>query len=148
MNPAVHMVRAVGREAVSRVGTPAGALEAAAWLASRGLDGLAKRWDVSIVLPGEDVTTRLHLAIAHDEWGFFFHYGRGMSWIRVTDAPHAHEADDFGLLAQAPKLRDIGAFVQGLEERYQFGFLRSQATIRTSIGGTEPTVRIWVAATL
>jgi len=147
MNSSVNVVRASGG-VVGLVGTPAGALEAAAWLSARGLNGLAKRWDVSIVLPGEEVTTRLHLAIAHDEWGFFFHYGRGMSWIRVTDEPRVHEADDFGLLAQAPKLRDIGRFVQSLEERYQFTFLRRAATIRSSIAGIEPTIRIWVAATL
>ena len=148
MNSSVGVGRASGG-VVGLAGTPAGALEAAAWLSARGLAVPTKRrWDVSIVLPGEDVTTRLHLAVASDEWGFFFHYGRGMSWIRVTTQPMVHECDDFGLLDKTPRLRDIGPFVQSLEERYQLGFLRSAATIGTSIAGALPLIRIWVAATL
>src|SRR5262245_56570308 len=132
MNSSVHVVRASG-DVVGMGGTPVGASEAAAWLSARGLGGLAKRWDVSIVLPGADVTTRLHLAIAHDEWGFIFHHGAATTSIRVTDAPRVHDRDDFNLLASAPRLRDMGAFVQSLEDRYELTFDRRAATIYTTI---------------
>ena len=140
-------------------GPDAGALAAASWLAARGLLVPARtRWAVSIVLDVADevapesqadaVETRLHIAIASGEWGFYFCYLDRASWIRITDVPSIHQRDDFALLFKVPPLRELGKLVRWLEETYGIRFRRDRAVIRSTIEGAEPAIREWVRAAL
>jgi len=140
-------------------GRHAGALASSSWLAGRALSVAPHaRWEVSIALdvvgekPSPTFTdasdTRFHIAIASNEWGFFFCHHSRISWIRVTDLPFVHERDDYGLLERVPPLRDLGRLVQSLEERYRIRFRRELASIRSTIPGAEENVRIWVVAAL
>jgi hypothetical protein len=88
--------------------------------------------------------TRFHVDIYAEEWGFFFCHGGRTSWIRITDIPFVHGRDEFGLLAQAPRLADIGALLRGLENQHHLAFHRKHALVRTNIAGAEPGVRRWV----
>lgn len=140
-------------------GRHAGALAASSWLAGRALHVPPyARWEVSIALDVVDAKpspvfrdtadTRFHIAIASNEWGFFFCHHSRISWIRVTDLPFVHERDDYELLSKVPPLRDLGKLVQSLEERYQLRFRREHAAIRSTIPNAEENVRIWCVAAL
>lgn len=132
-----------------------GSRAAHSWLAERGLGGGAiKRWHAEISLAiiegpapahfDERIDTRFHVDIYAEEWGFFFCHGGHTSWIRVTDIPFVHGRDEFGLLAQAPALADIGALVRGIENQHDVSFRRMHALIRTNVAGAEPAIRRWV----
>ncbi|MGN6109899.1 MAG: hypothetical protein ACTHU0_32630 [Kofleriaceae bacterium] len=140
-------------------GAHAGALAAAAWLSARGLLAPpSARWEISIALDALDraaatafdptSATRFHVAITSTEWGFYLCHGSHSSWIRVTDVPFVHERDDFRLLRHVPPLRDLGSLLQLIEDPLDVAFRRNHASIRSSIPGAEPTIRLWVAASL
>jgi hypothetical protein len=138
---------------------PAAALAASAWLHARGLrepsHGL---WEVAIALdvvcgPASPTVngpndSRFHIAIAGNEWGFFFCHRRKVSWIRVTDVPFINERDEYALLGRTPPLRDLGKLVQSLEERYDLQFNRMNASIRTSLLDADHAIRIWLVAAI
>jgi hypothetical protein len=140
-------------------GRHAGALATAVWLSARGLLVPPRtEWELSIVLdvadehapPGfaDAMDTRLHVAIASTEWGFYFcHRGRA-SWIRITDVPCVQERDDFALLSSVPPLRELGRLVRSLEEKYRIHFRRTRAGIHSTLGGSEPAIREWVLTAL
>ena len=134
-------------------------LATSAWLAARGIrPAPSGRWDVTIALDVVDrpalptfdgrLDSRFHISISPTEWGFFFCHAGRVSWIRVTDVPTVYERDEHELLRDVPPLRDIGSLVHRLEERHQLAFHRKHASIKTSIPGTEDTIRIWVAASI
>jgi hypothetical protein len=140
-------------------GPDAGAVAAVSWLVTLGLLVSARtRWAVSIVLDVADegapesladaVDTKLHIAIASGEWGFYFCHHDRASWIRITDVPSIHQRDDFALLFKVPPLRELGKLVRWLEETYGIRFRRDRAVIRSTIEGSEPAIREWVRTAL
>jgi hypothetical protein len=152
----------MGLEAATRVGwreQTAGALASATWLQTRGLAFAApKAWDVAIMLGVLDHLpprsfrdthdTRFHIAISAAEWGFYFcHRGR-VSWLRVLDLPCINERDEFDLIRRVPPLRDLGRFVQALEEEHGICFRRTLSAIRTNLPDADATIRLWVAASI
>ncbi len=125
------------------------------WLDGLGLGPPAiRQWHAEISLAtldaaapvtfDERIDTRFHVDIYAEEWGFFFCHAGRTSWIRVTDIPFVHGRDEFGLLAQAPSLADIGALLRGLENQYHVAFRRKHALVRTNLAGSEPAIRRWV----
>ena len=136
-------------------GPSAGALATATWLSERGLLVEPRTsWSVSISLDVVDsrapaafadaIDTRLHIAIASTEWGFFFCHHSRASWIRVLDVPFVHERDDFGLRGRVPPLRDLGVLLRALEGPHRIRFRREHASIRSTIQDAEPAVREWL----
>lgn len=113
-----------------------------AWLQSIGLQPVP-RWHVEVSL--EAGTSRFHLNVYAEEWGFAFHHARRSSWIRVTDIPFVHGRDDFGLLATTPDIFGIGAFVKKLEAEHQIELPRATAIVRSNIENAAPAVRRWLA---
>ena len=137
----------------------AATLASGAWLGARGLNlPSAAPWDVFIALDVVDrpatpnfdgkIDTRFHVSISRDEWGFFFCHQSRVSWIRVTDVPEVNERDEHGLVNAVPALRDLGKLIAMLEDRHEIRLRRQHAAIRTSIAGAEPTIRLWVVASL
>jgi hypothetical protein len=134
----------------------AGAIAAASWLRSLGLNpppGLL-RWHVEISLDvvnrparvefDEQRDTRFHIDIYSEEWGFLFcHVGR-VSWIRITDIPFVHGRDDHQLLAQTPALDNIGELLRAVEQKHQIYFFREHAMIRTNVVAAEHLIRRWL----
>ena len=141
------------------IGTPralsanTGPIASAAWLVARELYPKDQKWSVEIVLgtaktpqqpEPDEHATQLVIEIFAEEWGFrFYHEGR-VSWIRITDVPFVHGRDDHVLLRQTPPLKDIGALVRELEQRYEIRFQRRHAAIRTSIDGSMSDIRTWL----
>lgn len=117
--------------------------EAASWLDALGLKP-APRWHVEVSLDA-GASTKFHLNVYAEEWGFAFHHARRSSWIRVTDIPFVHGRDDFGLIAQVPELLSLGGFIVGLEHEHGFRLGRSNAAIRSNITGSAPVVRRWLS---
>jgi hypothetical protein len=135
----------------------AGALAAAAWVRDRGTSPpTTTRWNVEIALdvldqraPSEydDATsTRFHLDIYAEEWGFFFCHGGHSSWIRVTDIAFVHGRDDFQLLSLTPPLRDVGALLRKFEQINRVKFHRQHALVKTNLPTIEPAIRSWIAS--
>lgn len=132
-----------------------GVLASAAWLAARGLVPSERRWHVDIVLdtrngpaPADDdetTATRFQLEIYAEEWGFRFAHAGRRSWIRITDVPFVHGADEHDLLRQTPPLAKIESLIRRLEQRYGFRLDRRGATVRTNIADGEPVVARWLA---
>ena len=130
-----------------------GPLAAAAWLAARELVPDSPRWSVRIAfdhdhrdtfeIEHEAPSTRFQLEIYAEEWGFVFRHDRKVSWIRVTDIPFVHGHDDHGLLLDAPKLRDLGAFVRRLEQRHAVVLPRHAPLIASTIPGADGVLRRW-----
>jgi hypothetical protein len=137
----------------------AGALATSGWLAARGLARVAPAaWEISISLDVVDraasrcfveaTDTRFHISLSASEWGFYFCHGGRTSWIRVVDAPLRHERDDFDLAGSVPALRDLGVLVHALEERHEIQFRRTRAHVHSTIPGSEPKIRLWLAAAI
>ena len=130
------------------IGTPSGLspntgpLAAAAWLLARGLFARDSRWFVEIQLAAGE--TQFVIEIYAEEWGFAFRHQGRVSWIRVTDIPFVHGRDEHLLLAEAPKLRDIGKLIAKLEARYQVAFPRTPE-IRTNLADPENCIRDWAS---
>jgi len=128
-----------------------GPLAAAAWLAARELSTRDPRWSVDIVLDAapaatfepHDASTRFHIEIYSEEWGYSFRHQRRTSWIRVTDIPFVHGRDDHQLLIDTPKLREIGKLVRTLERRYRIALRQHPPLIRTSLPNAEAVIRGW-----
>jgi len=135
----------------------AGGLAIGAWLAERGLYPPHDRaWHVEITLDdtartpmrvfAESIDTRFQLTIRPDEWGYYFSHRGRVSVVRVTDLPRAHLRDDHNLAGATPPLKRIGALLRDLEQRCQVFFQRHRASIETTIPGSEPIIRAWVAS--
>ena len=140
------------------IGTPqglspnTGPLASAAWLVARNLTSPEPRWYAHVLLDAdpqatfevdETVGTRFQLEIYAEEWGFVFSHQQRVSWIRVTDIAFVHGRDDHQLLADAPPLREIGAYLRALERRYAIAFPRHALHVRTSLPGSEHVIRAW-----
>ncbi|HUJ62899.1 MAG TPA: hypothetical protein VLX92_30560 [Kofleriaceae bacterium] len=142
------------RHAGHTVWSNAGAVAAARWLDARGIRAPEAHWEIQIALDVADrlatldrdarTDSRFHIDLYREEWGFVFCHGGQQSWIRVTDLPFVHGRDDFGLLARAPAIEQIGALVRTLERRHDLRFRRDLASIRASVEGAEPAIRRWV----
>jgi hypothetical protein len=120
-----------------------GPLAAAAWLAELGLTPSEKRWFVELDVGTGPRSTRFQLDIYAEEWGYRFHHDGRRSWIRVTDIPFVHGADDHELLAVTPPLRNIGRVMRDLEARYEIELPRDDVSVRTNVDGAESIVRAW-----
>jgi hypothetical protein len=146
------MVRLAGRTPSAN----SGALSAAAWLTSLGLNPPSGtlRWHAEISMDtvdgparveyDEHKDTRFHLDIYSEEWGFFFCHAGRVSWIRITDIPFVHGRDDHQLLLQTPALPDIGKLLRSLEEKHHVRFQRQHAIVRTNVVAAEPVIRRWL----
>jgi hypothetical protein len=148
------------RSAAHPIGTPAGlnpnegVIAAASWVSARGLEPANRKWDIEIgldvVCKTAPVTfdptreTRFQLHIYSEEWGFRFAHAGRHSWIRVTDIPFVHVADEHDLLRHTPALKNIGSFVRELETRHALTFQRRHAAVATTIPGAESVIRSWV----
>jgi hypothetical protein len=88
--------------------------------------------------------TRFQLYIYSEEWGFRFAHGGRASWIRVTDIPFVHGADELKLLDATPPLKNLGAFVRALEAEHGLEFQRAHAAVSSTIPGAEAAVRKWL----
>jgi len=151
----VVRIHAAAGSGGARGSSSSGRIAAAGWLGDRGLPTPSlKRWHVEVSLATLDTPapinyddrsdTRFHVDVYSEEWGFFFcHQGRA-SWIRITDIAFVHGRDDFGLLAQATALPDIGALLRTLEVRHQVNFRRKLALVRTNVPGSEVQIRSWI----
>jgi hypothetical protein len=138
----------------SGVNPNAGVIAAASWLSSRGLEPVEHKWDIEIGLGVADRSaslafdpareTRFQLQIYAEEWGFRFAHAGRHSWIRVTDIPFVHGADEHDLLSTTPALKDIGRFVRHLETCHAVTFHRRHAAVSTTIPEAEPLIRSWL----
>lgn len=157
---------AMGRSRGSALGTrassqqswmTAGAAAASSWIGERGgTTPTGTRWHVEILLDvlegrapsehDESTSTRFHVDIYSEEWGFYFCHGGKCSWIRLTDQPFVHGRDDFNLLGLTPALADIGQLLRHLELKHKIRFRREHANIRTNVPQVEPAIRAWVAS--
>lgn len=125
--------------------TCAGALAAANWLRSLGLTPpLRGSWRADLELTA-GTSTRFSIEIGHVEWGFLFAHAGRSSWIRVTEIPFVHDADDYHLLEQTPPLQNLGMLVRRLESDYQLTFRRSQPSVQTDLPGLVPEAMRWLA---
>jgi hypothetical protein len=133
-----------------------GALAADHWIRNfTATPPTTTRWHVEIALDvvttrapsewDETTSTRFHLDIYAEEWGFYVCHVGQSSWIRVTDVPFVHGRDDFKLLPWTPALSDIGRLLHHVEQTHSIRFQREHATIRTNVAGIEPSVRSWIA---
>lgn len=145
------------------IGTPkglsanAGMLAVAAWLSERGIyPPHGKPWRIEIILDAtthspmrvyaEAIDTRFQVTICSDEWSFYFcHVGR-ISRVRVTDLPRADIHDDHNLTSATPALKRIGTLLRQLEQRFGASLQRHNATIITTLPGSEPIIRAWVTS--
>ena len=132
-----------------------GALAAAAWLNARDLRTAALRWYVEIALDIGDhpasfrlddrTDTRFRIDIYAQEWGYVFCHGGHTSWIRVTDIAFVHGSDEFGLLAQTPRLDELGKLLRELERQHGIAFRRELAAVRSDLPNAERAIRRWIA---
>lgn len=119
---------------------------------ARGLTPHEPRWFVEVTFgvagaaSDKDDTTQLRIELFSEEWGFWFRREGKVSWVRVTDVPFVHGRDEHALLRDTPALKNIGRLVRALEERFDIRFDRDAPLIRTSLLGTEQTIRDWIAA--
>ena len=130
-------------QAARRSGEWHGRQEAASWLDALGL-APSPRWHVEVSLD-TGASTKFHLNVYAEEWGFAFHHARRSSWIRVTDIPFVHGRDDFGLIVRVPELLSLGGFIVGLEHEHGFKLVRSKAIVRSNLGGATRVVRRWLS---
>jgi hypothetical protein len=143
------------------IGTPpglssnTGPLACAAWLVDRGLSAAPVSWTIVIAFDAagdakidsfdEATATRFQLELFPEEWGFrFCHRGRA-SWIRITDIAFAHGRDEHELLAERPRLKDIGQILRRLESRHEIAFDRTRPLIDSTIAESDQPLRIWAA---
>jgi hypothetical protein len=122
--------------------TNTGPLATAAWCLARNLFP-PDRWRVECSLQADD-GSRFEIEIYAEEWGFAFHHGGRVSWIRVTDIPFVHGRDEFDLLREVSGLRDLGKILRLVEHRCQITFSREAAAVRTDIAHAESTIREWL----
>jgi hypothetical protein len=92
----------------------------------------------------ESADSRFHIEIYSEEWGFFFCHAGRASWIRITDLAFVHMRDDYGLLAAAPALPEIGSLLRRLESEHGLQFRRELAYVHTNLINAEPSIRAWV----
>ena len=130
------------------IGTPTsgvtvntGPLAAASWLANLGLVPQERRWFVEVVLG--DTDKRFQLDVYAEEWGYRFEHDGRRSWIRVTDIPFVHGADEHELIRATPPLPHIGRIVRELEARYGITLPREPLAIRSNIDGADAVIRAW-----
>jgi hypothetical protein len=145
------------------IGTPKGlspssaALAIGAWLAERGLYPPQDRpWRIEITLDdvartpmrvfAESIDTRFQVTIRPDEWSYYVAHRGRVSSVRVTDLPRVHLRDDHNFVAATPPLRRIGTLIREFEQRCHVFLQRHRAIIDTSIPGSEPIIRAWVAS--
>ena len=135
----------------------AGQLAATAWLAARKLRAAqGASWSVEIGLePAPRAApvqwdprraTRFQLHIRAEEWGFRFCHQSRESRIRVTDVAFVHGNDHHGLLAATPPLKNVGAFLRDLEQRFGLTFQRRHAAIVTTLSDGERAIQGWLAS--
>ena len=130
-------------------------LAVGAWLAERGLFPPQDRpWRVDITLDATmhsdarvfaaSIDTRFRVTIQPNEWSFYFCHGGRTSHIRVTDMPRAEGPDEHNLASSTPMLTRVGRLVRQLEQRFGVLLLRTQASIATTLPGSEPMIRAWM----
>lgn len=141
------------------LGTPAGlsphgVLAVGAWLAERGIHPPSdKSWRVQVDIDNEvhnrvfaeTIDTRFQITIHPDHWGYCFSHAGRVSRVRVTDMPHVDGRDEHQLVGATPPLKRVGSLVRHVEQRYGVFLLRHQASIETTLPGSEPIIRAWVA---
>lgn len=145
------------------IGTPrglsssSGVMAVGAWLSERGIyPPQHASWSIQITLDGarhsatrvfaESIDTRFQIRIRPDDWGFYFCHAGRTTTVHVTDIARVQGHDDHQLLASTPPLRKIGGLIRDVEMRCRVFLERHQAVIDTSIPGSEPIIRAWVAS--
>ena len=135
----------------------AGQLAATAWLSARKLRAPAGApWSIEIGLEtaarpapvhwDPRRATRFQLHVQAEEWGFRFCHQSRESRIRVTDVAFVHGSDHHGLLAATPALKNIGALLRDLEQRFGIAFHRRHAAIVATLPDAERAIQSWLAS--
>jgi hypothetical protein len=133
-----------------------GAVEAAEWLAARGLTTAKTRWNVNVSLDVVDAPapaiyarekdTRFHLDIYRDEWGLVFVHKKKTSHIRRTaNETIVNGFDQHKLRKELPALASIGEFLRALEAKHGVAFERRHALVRSNVAGAQAALRDWLA---
>jgi hypothetical protein len=130
---------ALKRDAGSAVSTRpnTGALASSAWLAARDIFPPPGTWSVNVSLTALDHDARFEVEIFAEEWGFALRRADKQSWIRVTDVPFVHGADDFSLLARTPRLERIHRLIRDIEREHGLHFDRRTARVSSTFGETD-----------
>lgn len=143
------------------IGTPrglspsSGVLAVGAWLAERGIvPPQSRSWRIDIALDpmthtpqrvfAESIDTRFAITILPDEWAYCFCHAGRISRVRIADMPRVDGRDDHQLALATPPLKRIGALVRSVEQRCGVFLQRHQATIETTLAGSEPIIRAWL----
>jgi hypothetical protein len=123
-----------------------------AWLSSRGLYApLDRSWSIELALDvgvghaTAPIGTSFLLRLSSEEWSYTFVHDNKISKIRIVDVPFVADRDDHQLLAATPSLKDLGALIKKLEQRYDVRFQRRGAVVRTNLAGAEPIVLAWAS---
>jgi hypothetical protein len=126
----------------------AGILASAGWLAARGLFIPPDRpWDVNVVIGAvEHHDSALSLHIRNDDWSVAFQHDGKRSAIVINEVAPTADPDDFGLAGLIPPLKEIGVLLRDLEQRFRIRFQRTAPVIESTIAGSEPIIRAWIAS--
>jgi hypothetical protein len=104
-------------------------------------------WRVTIVMScNEHFDTQLAVQIENAEWAVSFAHGGKRSSVIIKEPAAVAAPDDFQLAGQLPPLKELGTLLRDLEARFGLSWKRASSVIETTIAGSEPVIRAWVAS--